>query len=191
MLGILSKFFPSKHEKDVKAIAPIVDEINRYYEEYGKLTDDELRAKTQELKDRINQEVKDIEDRIGELREKLKTDIEHEERLAAYDELDQLNKDYYDTISSMLDEILPEAFAVVKDTCRRLVGKEWEAAGTKIKWNMIPFDVQLIGGIVLHQGKISEMATGEGKTLVATLPLFLNSLAGKGVHLVTVNDYLA
>ncbi len=191
MLGILSKFFPSKHEKDVKAIAPIVDEINRYYEEYGKLTDDELRAKTQELKDRIKQEVKDIEDRIGELREKLKTDIEHEERLAAYDELDQLNKDYYDTISSMLDEILPEAFAVVKDTCRRLVGKEWEAAGTKIKWNMIPFDVQLIGGIVLHQGKISEMATGEGKTLVATLPLFLNSLAGKGVHLVTVNDYLA
>lgn len=191
MLGILSKFFPSKHEKDVKAVAPVVDEINRYYEEYNKLSDDELRAKTQELKDRIKEEVKDTEARIQELRDKLKTDLGHEERYAAYDELDQLNKDYYETISATLDEILPEAFAVVKDTCRRLVGKEWEAAGTKIKWNMIPFDVQLIGGIVLHQGKISEMATGEGKTLVATLPLFLNALAGKGVHLVTVNDYLA
>lgn len=191
MLKILSKFFPSKHEKDVKLILPLVDEINRIYADLNSLSDDELRAKTQSLKDKIKSEVKDIEDRITELREKLKQDIEHDERYDAYDELDQLNKDYYDTIKATLDEILPEAFAIVKDTCRRLVGKEWEAAGTKIKWNMIPFDVQLIGGIVQHQGKISEMATGEGKTLVATLPLFLNSLAGKGVHLVTVNDYLA
>ncbi len=191
MLKILSKFFPSKHEKDVKLVLPLVDEINKYYAEYNSLSDDELRAKTQELKDRIKSEVKELEDRINELKDKLKTDLEHEERYAVYDELDQLNKDYYETIKATLDEILPEAFAVVKDTCRRLVGKEWEAAGTKIKWNMIPFDVQLIGGIVQHQGKISEMATGEGKTLVATLPLFLNALAGKGVHLVTVNDYLA
>ena len=191
MIKILSKFFPSKHEKDIKIIMPLVDEINRYYSEYNSLSDDELRAKTQELKDRIKTEVKELEERINDLKEKLKTDLEHEERYAVYDELDQLNKDYYETIKATLDEILPEAFAVVKDTCRRLVGKEWEAAGTKVKWNMIPFDVQLIGGIVLHQGKISEMATGEGKTLVATLPLFLNALAGKGVHLVTVNDYLA
>ncbi|MFA5011003.1 MAG: preprotein translocase subunit SecA [Ignavibacteria bacterium] len=191
MLKILSKFFPSKHEKDIKLVMPLVDEINRYYAEYNSLSDDELRAKTQELKDRIKAEVKELEERINELKEKLKTDLEHEERYGIYDELDQLNKDYYETIKATLDEILPEAFAVVKDTCRRLVDKEWEAAGTKVKWNMIPFDVQLIGGIVLHQGKISEMATGEGKTLVATLPLFLNALAGKGVHLVTVNDYLA
>jgi preprotein translocase subunit SecA len=191
MLKIISKFFPSKHEKDVKSVQPLVDEINRLYEEYNSLSDDELRAKTQELKDKIKSEVKEIEDKIFELKEKLKTDIEHEERYDIYDELDVLNKDYYETIKQTLDEILPEAFAIVKDTCRRLVGKEWEAAGTKIVWNMVPFDVQLIGGIVLHQGKISEMATGEGKTLVATLPLFLNALAGKGVHLVTVNDYLA
>ncbi|MFZ4592379.1 MAG: DEAD/DEAH box helicase, partial [Ignavibacteria bacterium] len=191
MLKIISKFFPSKHEKDVKLVQPLVDEINRLYLEYNSLSDDELRAKTQELKDKIKSEVKELEDKIFELKEKLKTDIEHEERYAVYDELDELNKDYYETIKATLEEILPEAFAVVKDTCRRLVGKEWEAAGTKVKWNMVPFDVQLIGGIVLHHGKISEMATGEGKTLVATLPLFLNSLAGKGVHLVTVNDYLA
>jgi len=111
--------------------------------------------------------------------------------MEAYDEIADLNKQLYETIAEQLDEILPEAFAVVKDTCRRLCGKTWEAAGTKIQWNMIPYDVQLIGGIVLHKGKISEMATGEGKTLVATLPLYLNALAEKGVHLVTVNDYLA
>ncbi|MGV8017653.1 MAG: preprotein translocase subunit SecA [Ignavibacteria bacterium] len=191
MLKVISKLFPSKHEKDVKSLRPIVDEINTYYEEYQKLTDDELRAKTAELKSRIKDEVKELEDKITELREKLKEDLPHEERYSIYEELDVTTKDYYETIKVTLDELLPEAFAVVKDTCRRLVGKEWEAAGTKIKWNMVPFDVQLIGGIVLHQGKISEMATGEGKTLVATLPLFLNALAEKGVHLVTVNDYLA
>ncbi|MCE1166251.1 MAG: preprotein translocase subunit SecA [Bacteroidetes bacterium] len=191
MLKIISKLFPSKHEKDVKSLQPLVGEINKYYEEYKKFSDDELRAKTAELKERIHEEVREQEEKINELRDKLKEDVPHEERYAIYDELDILTKDYYENIKLTLDELLPEAFAVVKDTCRRLIGKEWEAAGTKIKWNMIPFDVQLIGGIVLHQGKISEMATGEGKTLVATLPLFLNALAGKGVHLVTVNDYLA
>ncbi|MCU0373129.1 MAG: preprotein translocase subunit SecA [Ignavibacteria bacterium] len=191
MLKVLSKLFPSKHEKDIKLIRPYIDEINVFYEEYSNFSDDELRNKTLELKQRIKESVKEYEDKISELKEKLKEDLEHEERYRIYDELDVLNSDYYETIKSTLDEILPEAFAVVKDTCRRLCGHEWEAAGTKIKWNMIPFDVQLIGGIVLHQGRISEMATGEGKTLVATLPLFLNALAGKGVHLVTVNDYLA
>ena len=91
----------------------------------------------------------------------------------------------------ILDEILPEAFAVVKATCKALVGKSWEVAGNKITWDMVPYDVQLLGGIVLHRGKIAEMATGEGKTLVATLPIYLNALTGRGVHLVTVNDYLA
>ncbi|MDD5361597.1 MAG: preprotein translocase subunit SecA [Ignavibacteria bacterium] len=191
MLKIISKIFPSKHEKDVKALLPKVQEINKYYDEYQKLSDDELRAKTAELKQRIHDEIKEQEDKINELKERLKEDIPHEERYDIYDELDTLTKDYYENIKAALDDILPEAFAVVKDTCRRLCGTEWEAAGTKVKWNMIPFDVQLIGGIVQHEGKISEMATGEGKTLVATLPLFLNSLAGKGVHLVTVNDYLA
>lgn len=191
MLKLISKLFPSKHEKDVKALLPYVEEINSYYAEYQKFSDDELRAKTQELKQRIKDNTAETEGKIAELREKLTQDIEHIERMSVYDELDELEKEYYQIISDSLDEIMPEAFAVVKDTCRRLCGQEWEAGGTKVRWNMVPFDVQLIGGMVLHQGKISEMATGEGKTLVATLPLFLNALAEKGCHLVTVNDYLA
>jgi len=191
MLKILTKLFPSKHEKDVKALLPYVEEINTYYSEYQKLSDDELRAKTQELKQRIKNNTAEAEAKIAELREKLTQDLEHNERMGVYDELDATEKEYFQIINDSLDEIMPEAFAVVKDTCRRLCGQEWEAGGTKVRWNMIPFDVQLIGGMVLHQGKISEMATGEGKTLVATLPLFLNALAEKGCHLVTVNDYLA
>lgn len=191
MLKLISKLFPSKHEKDVKALLPYVEEINKYYAEYEKLTDDELRAKTQELKQRIKDNSAEAEAKIAELREKLTQDLEHKERMDVYDELDALDKEYFQIINDSLDEVMPEAFAVVKDTCRRLCGQEWEAGGTKVRWNMIPFDVQLIGGMVQHQGKISEMATGEGKTLVATLPLFLNALADKGCHLVTVNDYLA
>ncbi|MCZ7610485.1 MAG: preprotein translocase subunit SecA [Ignavibacterium sp.] len=127
---------------------------------------------------------------MEELRTKLQTD-EDFDRNSVYDELDDLEETLNDQYEEILDQILPEAFAVVKSTCARLVGKSWTAAGNKITWEMIPYDVQLIGGIVLHQGKIAEMATGEGKTLVATLPLYLNSLTGRGVHLVTVNDYLA
>ncbi len=191
MFKFLSKIFPSKHEKDVKAVMPVVEEINSYYEEYQKLSDDELRAKTQEFKELIKTNSEELEKKISEIKEKLKTDITHEERLELYDELDESEKELIETLDETLDEILPQAFAVVKDTCRRLCGTEWTAAGTKVNWNMIPFDVQLIGGWVLHQGRISEMATGEGKTLVGTLPTYLNALTGKGVHIVTVNDYLA
>src|SRR5512143_3572581 len=191
MFKFISKLFPSKHEKDVKELLPAVDEINSYFEEYQKFTDEQLIAKTQEFRQLIKDNTKEIEDKLAELREKLKTDISHDERQDGYDELEELEKNLKDTIEDTLNEILPQAFAVVKDTCRRLCGKEWSAAGTKIRWDMVPFDVQLIGGIVLHQGKIAEMATGEGKTLVATLPMYLNALPGKGVHLVTVNDYLA
>lgn len=191
MLKFITKIFPSKHEKDVKALLPIVEEINKYYEEYKSLTDEQLREKTQELIQRIKDNTADTVNKLAELRDKLKEDMEHSERMEVYDEIDDLDKEYFEIMKSSLDEVLPEAFAVVKDTCRRLCGQEWEAGGTRIKWNMIPFDVQLIGGIVQHQGKISEMATGEGKTLVATLPLFLNALSGLGCHLVTVNDYLA
>lgn len=190
-MKFLSKIFPSKHEKDTKAILPIVEEINKYYEEYQKLSDEELQNKTAEFKDRIKSEIDEIEKEKEELHKKLEEDITHEERMKIYDDLEDLEKEYYEVLNNVLDDLLPEAFAVVKDTCRRLCGKEWEAAGTKIIWNMIPFDVQLIGGVVLHQGKITEMATGEGKTLVATLPLYLNALSEKGVHLITVNDYLA
>lgn len=191
MFKFLSKLFPSKHEKDVKELWPIVEEINTHYEQYKNLTDEELIAKTAEFKEIIRKNTQEHEDKIAELREKLTTDITHEQRLEIYDELDTVEKERDEIIEDTLNEILPQAFAVVKDTCRRLCGKEWTAGGTKVRWEMIPFDVQLIGGIVLHQGKIAEMATGEGKTLVGSLPTYLNALPGKGVHIITVNDYLA
>ena len=191
MFDFLKKIFPSKHEKDVKELTPLVEEINGYYEEYNNLSDDELRAKTQEFKDIIKSKTREHEDKITELRSKLTNDITHDERKEIYDELEQTEVDLDDIIEDTLNELLAQAFAVVKDTCRRLYGSEWDAAGYKIKWEMIPFDVQLIGGVVLHQGKIAEMATGEGKTLVGTLPMYLNALPGKGVHIITVNDYLA
>ncbi len=148
MFKVLTKLFGSKYERDLRKIQPVVDEINRYYEEYAPLTDEELRGKTAEFRARLQ---------------------EGEE----------------------LDDLLPEAFAAVKQACKRLCGTSWIVAGRELDWDMVPFDVQLVGGVVLHQGKIAEMGTGEGKTLVATLPLYLNALPGRGAHLVTVNDYLA
>jgi len=146
--NVLTKIFGSKHDRDVRRIEPIVETINQYYEQCRELSDDQLRAKTDEFRNRLAE---------GET----------------------------------LDDLLPEAFAVVKDACRRLSGRSFDVVGQEMTWEMIPYDVQLIGGVVLHQGKIAEMATGEGKTLVATMPIYLNALEGKGVHLVTVNDYLA
>jgi len=146
--SVLKKIFGTKHDRDVKKIWPLVGEINRYFEEYNNLGNEQLRAKTVEFRERISQ---------GET----------------------------------VDDLLPESFAAVKQACKRLVGTKWKVVGHEMTWDMVPYDVQLIGGIVLHEGKIAEMATGEGKTLVATLPLYLNALEGKGAHLVTVNDYLA
>ncbi|MGB9696738.1 MAG: preprotein translocase subunit SecA [Ignavibacteria bacterium] len=191
MLKFLSKIFPSKYEKDIREIMPIVAEINSIYEDLKDLTDDELRERTQKLKEKVKSATDPIEQELVALQEKLKQDLSHEEIENIQDQIKEKKEEYYQILWEVLDEILPEAFAIVKDTCRRLIGKEWTAAGMKVKWDMIPFDVQLIGAVVLHQGKIAEMATGEGKTLVATMPLFLNALAGKGCHLVTVNDYLA
>jgi preprotein translocase subunit SecA len=190
MLNVIKKIFGDKHEKVLKLLWPIVEQINQEYEKLKGLSDDELRAKTQEFKDKINEFTSETRKQIDELKQKLQSD-EDFDRNTVYDELDalsdQLNQEYED----ILNQILPEAFAVVKSTCERLLGKSWTIVGTKITWDMVPYDVQLIGGIVLHQGKIAEMATGEGKTLVATLPIYLNALTGRGVHLVTVNDYLA
>jgi preprotein translocase subunit SecA len=148
ILPILKKIFGSKHDRDVKKLWPLVEQINQYFEEYNQFSDEQLRAKTAEFRERL-------------------------------------------TKDETVDDLLPEAFAAVKQACKRLVGKTWKVVGHDTTWDMVPYDVQLIGGIVLHQGKIAEMATGEGKTLVATLPLYLNALEGKGAHLVTVNDYLA
>jgi len=193
MLKLLSKLFPSKSEKDIKRILPIVDEINKYFKEYQSLTDDQLKNKTTEFRNRINEGIKEIEEELSSLKETLRSnnELSLEEREDIYTKIEELQKERDEKINEILDEILPEAFAAVKETCRRLVGTSWEVTGHKIVWDMVPFDVQLIGGVVLHEGKIAEMATGEGKTLVATMPLYLNALPGRGVHLVTVNDYLA
>ena len=226
MLGILSKVFGgNKSEKDIKRVQPLIAEINEHFAAYKALTNDELRAKTNEFRTRIREHLSKTDTRIAELTQQGEelpfSDINGKDVI--YQEIDKLKKDRDKEIEDILNEILPEAFAVVKETARRFkensemvatateldrnlsVRKEyiridgqqsvfnnsWMAAGSPITWNMVHYDVQLIGGAVLHQGKISEMATGEGKTLVSTLPAYLNGLAGEGVHVVTVNDYLA
>ncbi len=192
MLNFLSKIFPSKSDKDIKRIFPIVEEINRYSEQLQGLTDEELKGKTQEFKQRIAEVTAEIKQEIDSAKEQLKSEeLSLDQREDLFTRIEEAQKNLYATIAETLTEMLPEAYAVVKDACRRLVGQSWEITGQKIVWDMVPFDVQLVGGVVLHEGKIAEMATGEGKTLVATLPLYLNALPGYGVHLVTVNDYLA
>ncbi|HEX9615545.1 MAG TPA: preprotein translocase subunit SecA, partial [Bacteroidota bacterium] len=192
MLKFFKKFFGSKHEKDARLLIPIVAEINTHFARLSDLSDDQLKAKTEEFRGRIREAIKEVEEEIAAERERLKSEkLSFEEREEIYSHIDVLNKELDECIAETLDSLLPEAFAVVKEACRRMVGQMWEITGSKIKWDMVPFDVQLMGGIVLHQGRIAEMATGEGKTLVATLPAYLNALSGRGVHIITVNDYLA
>ena len=225
MLSILKKFFGTKSEHDIKEIMPTVAKIHKAYETISQLSNDELRAKTLEFKKKITEYIAPEENRIQELKNRIETelDMDVEEKSAIYKEIDQLSKSSYQKSQQILNEILPEAFAVMKETARRFKENEkvwvtatdkdrdiaarknnviiegdkacylnhWMAGGNMVTWDMVHYDVQLIGGIVLHQGKIAEMATGEGKTLVATLPVYLNALTGKGVHIVTVNDYLA
>ncbi len=225
MLSILNKFFGNKSQRDIKEITPLVDATKAVYEEIKKLSNDQLREKTKEFKARIAEYVSEEENQIKEFRNRIETeeDLDIEDVETLYQNIDKLDKVCYDKTQEILLEILPEAFAVMKETAKRFTENEkvevtaqqwdrdlaatrdsinivddkayydnkWMAGGNMVKWDMIHYDVQLIGGIVLHQGKISEMATGEGKTLVATLPVYLNALPGKGVHLVTVNDYLA
>ncbi len=183
--------FGSKNERDVRQLGPYADQINAQVETLKSLTDDELKAKTEEFRARIKEGTKEIEEEIASAKASLKDEVTFTEREATYARIDELNKELDTKINDILTELLPEAFAVVKETCSRLVGTTWDVAGAKMMWDMVPFDVQLMGGVVLHQGKIAEMATGEGKTLVATLPAYLNALSGRGVHIVTVNDYLA
>ncbi len=224
MLGILNKLFGSKSDRDIKTIQPLVEKTKEEYAKLADLSNDELRQKTVDFKARIATFLADIDKEIADVRSKADAeDLPINEKTAIYDELDKLQKDRDKELEKVLLEILPEAFAVIKDTARRFTENKtlevnatqadrelaarksnvviqgdkaihhntWLAAGTEVTWNMIHYDVQLIGGIVLHQGKIAEMATGEGKTLVGTLPAYLNALSGQGVHIVTVNDYLA
>ncbi len=214
----------NKSQRDIKVINPVLDKALAAWEEIKTVSNDELRARTVAFKHRIREHLADKEKEIEDLKEQLNSDdIEIDEKENMYGVLDKLEKESYELTQEVLNEILPEAFAVMKDTARRFFENEyvevtatqadrdlaakkalveidgdiaryhnsWTAGGNVITWDMVHYDCQLIGGVVLHDGKIAEMATGEGKTLVATLPMFLNALPGKGVHIVTVNDYLA
>ena len=230
MANFLSKLFGTKSDRDLKEVKPYLDATLKVYPEIQKLSNDQLRAKTIEFKERIRKEVESEENELATLRQRIEEeyDMPIDEKEEIYKRIDKLEKDSYDKTQKVLNDILPEAFSVVKETARRFAENsevvvtatdhdrelavkrdsvnivpgndgqdkavyqnQWMAGGNMITWDMVHYDVQLIGGVVLHSGKIAEMATGEGKTLVATLPVYLNALPGKGVHVVTVNDYLA
>jgi preprotein translocase subunit SecA len=220
--SVIKLFVGDKQQKDLKILQPVVDDVNKFESAFSKLSNDELRAKTSEFKERIKTATKEFDDTIIALEEEaLKADIDRQEDI--YAEIDTLKDEAYKVSEVALLQIMPEAFAVVKETAKRFVenkeievtasafdrelsgerdhivlkgdkafwSNSWDAAGKPVTWDMVHYDVQLIGGSVLHQGKVAEMMTGEGKTLVSTLPVYLNALTGNGVHLVTVNDYLA
>ncbi len=225
MLKLLKHFFGNKAEGDFREILPLYEKIHEVYEDIKNLDNDQLRAKTTELKKTIKDHIKVEEDSIHDLRNMVEDnyDMDIDEKRKVYDQIDELEKVITKKTEEVLEKILPEAFAVIKDTARRFKENEevvvtatdfdrnlaaernniqvkgdkaiyknqWMAGGNMITWDMVHYDVQLIGGIHLHKGKIAEMATGEGKTIAATLPIYLNALPGKGVHIVTVNDYLA
>ena len=192
MLKIFEKVFGSKHDKDIKKIQPIIATINEQQAAMSSLSDDQLREKGLLLKKKVRSVLEPLELEKKNLTSKLDNpDINLDEAEAINVRLDALAEEYEKATATALDEILPETFALVKETCRRLKGLKYQVMGREMIWDMVPYDVQLIGGVVLHSGKISEMATGEGKTLVSTLPVFLNALTGRGVHVVTVNDYLS
>src|ERR1700720_1484858 len=197
LTGLLSNVFGTRHDRERKRVQPIVDEVNEQYARLQTVSEDELRGQTEKFRARIRERTSDIETRIAALREKKRVtpdpaareEIDNE--LSGADGRGGAEAELRTAIAEVLDELLPEAFATVREAARRLLGTKVMVTGQEMDWNMVPYDVQLMGGIQLHQGRIAEMATGEGKTLVATLPLYLNALPGKGVHLVTVNDYLA
>ncbi len=221
--SILKVFVGDKSKKDIKEIQPIVDQILKIEPTLFNLSHDELRAKTTEFKTKINAGTAAINKEISALEADIEATTDIDKKEEGYLKIDKLREDLYQASEKILAEILPEAFAVIKETAKRFANNDsltvnattydrelsankeyvtlvddaatwatsWDAAGTPVEWNMIHYDVQLVGGVAMHQGKIAEMQTGEGKTLVATLPVYLNALAGNGVHLVTVNDYLA
>ncbi|MCM5661645.1 preprotein translocase subunit SecA [Galbibacter mesophilus] len=221
--SVLKVFVGDKAKKDVKALQPIVDQIKSFEDKLSQLTNDELRSKTQEFKNKIKAATASFDEKIAELKAEAEASNDIDRNEDIYTEIDALKEKAQEASEKTLNDILPEAFAVVKETAKRFANNEtitvtasafdreisgkndyvtleddkaiwsnsWDAAGKEVTWDMVHYDVQLIGGIALHQGKIAEMQTGEGKTLVATLPVYLNALTGNGVHLVTVNNYLA
>ncbi|HCX73481.1 MAG TPA: preprotein translocase subunit SecA, partial [Candidatus Cloacimonas sp.] len=188
---LLNNLFGDRHQREMKRLQPILDDINSRFSEMENLSDNELRDRVKVIKKDIRSQLQPIEDELEELREEYRQEADENKKNNIGNIIDKKAENLKQLKQDILDGYLPEVYAIVKDTCRRLLGYEYEVRGNPETWNMVPFDVQLMGAIVLHEGKIAEMATGEGKTLVATLPLFLNALLGKGVHLITVNDYLA
>ncbi len=191
MKAVLKKILGNRHDREAKKLQPLIDEINEHYEQLRSLSDQRLKGKTEEFRTRVKEHTRAIEEEIEALREEKRKTEDALDREALSMQISGLEEDLSEALEEILDELLPEAFAVVKEACRRLVGTEISVTGHRLVWDMIPYDVQLIGGIALHRGKAAEMATGEGKTLVATMPMYLNALAGRGAHLVTVNSYLA
>ncbi|NTV92138.1 MAG: preprotein translocase subunit SecA [Chlorobiaceae bacterium] len=192
MLKIFEKVFGSKHDKDIKRIQPVIQRINEIQASFQSLSDDELREKGSLFRQKVRSRLLPLEQQKKELALKLENpDISPADADKINTSLDTLSEEYDTVTASVLEETLPDVFALVKETCCRLKGLNYQVMGREMIWDMVPYDVQLIGGTVLHSGKITEMATGEGKTLVSTLPVFLNALTGRGVHVVTVNDYLA
>jgi preprotein translocase subunit SecA len=190
---IIEKIFGSKQGRDVQRLTPLVEEVNRIFISLSDLSDEALKDKTNVFKKKIQERTSRLQTEIDTLKAKLRGEFSEEQidYEAVRQEIERLEKEELEATEAVLLDILPEAFAVVKETCRRFLGKKWKVVEQDIVWDMVPFDVQVMGGIVLQEGKIAEMATGEGKTLAATMPLYLNALVGKGAHLVTVNDYLA
>jgi preprotein translocase subunit SecA len=188
---LLTKVFGDRHEREARKLEPLVAEINEFAEELQALSEEELKAQTAKFRERIRAATADLEAAIEELRQQKRAAEDAEERESLTVRLREREDELKAELQRVLEELLPEAFATVKETCRRLVGTQVTVTGQQLTWDMVPYDVQLIGGVALHRGKVAEMATGEGKTLVATMPIYLNALAGRGVHLVTVNTYLA
>src|SRR5881396_2254275 len=189
--GWFTKIFGTQFQRELKRIRPIVDAIHRHEGRLKGLSDAELQGQTAKLRGLVAERTGVLAAEVERLKQEKHECPDADQRVELSQKLSQAEAAYVKALQGALSEVLPEAFATVREACRRLVGSEVVVTGHALKWDMVPYDVQLIGGIVLHQGKIAEMATGEGKTLVATLPLYLNALAGRGVHLVTVNNYLA
>src|SRR2546427_3421841 len=188
---LFARVFGTRFDRALKRIQPIVDAILEQEQRLKDLSDADLQAQTAKFREIIAQRTGALHAEVERLKQAKHDCPDPEERANLSDQLAKAEQSFVTTLQSTLDDILPEAFATVREASRRLLGTEVVVTGHPLKWDMGPYDVQLIGAIVLHEGKIAEMATGEGKTLAATMPLYLNALPGRGVHLVTVNDYLA
>ena len=188
---VFNKFFGSQADRTFKKFLPALGEAKRFEAELGKLDDGQLQHKTFEFKELLSSRIGPRGAQIQELANELRGDLDAADRDQLNSQYDAVQQEIRDLEETVLDELMPQAFSVVREACRRLMGCEWDVMGNNTSWDMVPYDVQMFGGTVLHDGKIAEMATGEGKTLVATMPLYLNALTGRGVHLITHNNYLA